>query len=365
MSYPLYFRTPSGVINEVQVEPTTTMGEVAEKICDCDRLLPRGRIALYFNHTKLQPQNTVREYNLKPAAVDVHTKELKQAKPVVTVIILLGNPGLLSGEDCTYDSFVDVCFPNNGDKDIPLNIQPLIKFKKSQSEHMVHLPSLADIAALQTQGDGNMREYLGEEISTSLGFTKWTETGYPNRLFLLEIDRESILPELKAIKYSSFTNNVGYTNGDRHSWQRYSRVYPIDCYVHVNEGDNSARLLPTEPLKPSTVYAIVLLNGVPVIPANYQSMSNPLFSYWRPGICEDMIVAFRTKKPRVFKVPTATAQTADVAPKVVKENPVTAELPPAIVPSTAQISDATPQEVEENSGRVKMTDELSSTDTGV
>ena len=316
MSFPLYFRTPNGAINEVQVEPTTTIGEVTEQICDCDRLLPRGRIALYYNHTKLQPQNTVREYNLKPALV---AQEKLQAQAVVTVIILLGNPKLLSEEDCTYESFIDVCFPNNGDKDLPLNIQPLIKFKKSPSGHMVYLPSLADIAALQTPGDGNMREYLGEEISSSLGFLKWTETSYPNRLFLLEIDRENVLSELKTIKYSSFTNNIGYTNGDRHSWQRYTRIYPIDCYVHVNESDNSARLLPTEPLKPSTVYAIVLLNGVPVVPSNYQSMSNPLFSYWRPGICEDMIVVFRTKKPRVFKVPSTTLA-ADVAPKVPNNN---------------------------------------------
>jgi hypothetical protein len=211
----------------------------------------------------------------------------------------------------TYDSFVELSFPGHGDKDLPLNIQPLIKFKKSPSGYMVYLPSLADVEALPTTGDGNMREYLGEEISSSLGFIKWTETCYPFRCFLLEIDNEGIIPNLKTRKYSSFISNIGYTNGDRHSWQRYSNVSPIDCYVHVNEADHSVRLLPTEALKPSTVYAIVLLNGVPVVRSDYQSMKAPLLSYWRPGICEDMLIIFRTKKPRQFKIPNADGVVID------------------------------------------------------
>lgn len=303
MSFFLPCRCPNGGHLEVEVEPTDTIQEVQDKICDKERLFPRGRIALYLNETKLQINNTVREYPLKPSVLPPENG-VEVKRPTVKIILLLGKPEALIREDSTYESFIDLSIPAHGDKELPLNIQPLIKFKKSATGHMVYLPSLADISALPASGDGNMREYLGEEISSSLGFIKWTETSYPFRCFLLEIDNEEILPNLKSRIYSSFTNNVGYTNGDRHSWQRYTRARPVDAYVHVSEVDKSVRLLPTETLKPSTVYAIVLLNGVPVVSEDYLTMRKPLMSYWRPGICEDYLIIFRTKKPRMFEVPT-------------------------------------------------------------
>jgi hypothetical protein len=300
MSFPLAFRVTNGSIRRVEVESSSTMAEVAGLMCSLDRTLPRGRLALFHQGVRLPPDSCVREYNLKP---NPNPNAPDQPPPaVLTVIVLLGD-ALSSSEDCTYDEFIDVTFPNHGEKEIPLNIQPLIKFKKNSSGQMIWLPSLVDINALSTPTDGNMREYLGEEVSTALGFVKWTETSYPQRMFLLEINNESVVHDLKSIKYSSFSTNLGYSNGDRHSWQRYTSVPPLDAYVHINEHDHTARLLPTDALKPATVYAVVLLNGVPTVSSDYSSMSQPLLSYWRPGLCEDYICIFRTKKPRVFKVP--------------------------------------------------------------
>ena len=303
MSFPIYCRYPNGQVEEIPVEADTKIGEVLELICDQNRLLPRGHIGLFHKGVKLLNTNEVREYNLKPTVM-VSKDDKPVAKIVLTVVVLFGDT-LITREDCTYESYIHVSFPSHGEKEIPINIQPLIKFKKNKSNYVIYLPSLSDISALETSGDGNMREYLGEEISSSLGFLKWSEKSYPFRMFLLELDNESVVSNIKSLMYSSFTTNPGYTNGDRHSWQRYSNLPPIDCYVHINEHENSVRLLPTEPLKPATVYGIVLLNGVPTVPADYASMQKPLFSYWRPGICEDTIIVFRTKKPRVFQAPSS------------------------------------------------------------
>jgi hypothetical protein len=98
MSLSLPFRSPNGVLQEVEVEASTTIAELQEKICNVNRLLPRGRIALYLNKIQLQPNNSVREYNLKPPVLPPENGEAV-VRPVVTVIILYGNPDEFTRED--------------------------------------------------------------------------------------------------------------------------------------------------------------------------------------------------------------------------------------------------------------------------
>ena len=137
-----------------------------------------------------------------------------------------------------------------------------------------------------------MQDILGEEVAAEMGFVRWTMAEVRAGLLLLEIPSDLLL-RFDRIKYSWRAGKRYYAGGDRHSWQRYTNVPPIDATIMVDTSMLTARILPAEALKPNQMYAILLGNGVTTVPIG--GSVTPWYGYCRPGMLEDKIIVFKTK----------------------------------------------------------------------
>jgi hypothetical protein len=256
-----------------------TVAAALDKIVDRNRTLMRDRVKLVCGGTQLLPGNTLQEHGLREGST-------------IEILLRLGAP-VIDPTDVTYDPFIIDTLPRNGDANIPLSIQPLIMFKKNRNGLSLFLPSLENIQNYGVASTGDMRSYLGEELSAGMGFTKWTEAEHSARALLLEV-APAIMVKIEQVKYSWRSRGQLYAGGDVHSWQRYTRSQPVDAYVHVDEGAQTIRILPTSSLKPGTTYAVLLMNGVPTVQSD--EAAEPWFSFTRPGMLEDKLICFKTKE---------------------------------------------------------------------
>lgn len=276
------------------LDPKMTVAAAMDKIVEKNRSLMRDRVKLVCNRIQLLPGNTLQEHGVREGSI-------------IEILLRLGAP-VIDPADVTYDQFIIDTLPRNGDANIPLSIQPLLMLKKNRKGLSLFFPSLENIHAYGVASTGDMRSYLGEELSASMGFVKWTEAEHAARVLLLEVKMD-ILVNIEQVKYSWRAKDQLYTGGDVHSWQRYTRSQPVDAYVHIDEPAQTVRLLPTGSLKPGTTYAVLLMNGVPTILPD--EAAEPWFSFTRPGMMEDKLIFFKTKEDETASLEEGSAISFD------------------------------------------------------
>jgi hypothetical protein len=199
--------------------------------------------------------------------------------------------------ELSYDSFIAVSTPLNGEENISIDKQPTIYFRENNHGLAIYLPCLINRDALRSDTSGDMVEMLGSvDEAKRRGFVQWTDKMYNQFIFLLEVTNPKLEKMIDEVRYNYGGINEGYDQGDRHSWQRYTEKLPIDCFVHLDELENKIRLVPELRLTPGGTYCLLFQHGIPTPPA--EDLLSSLFTYTGKGICEDKVIFFRTQKSK-------------------------------------------------------------------
>ena len=154
---------------------------------------------------------------------------------------------------------------------------------------------------------GDMKQKLGNlRQAKSRGFKQWTTKKFQSRIHLLELTEKHhsvdiLIEKLEGIRYSNHGINDGYSDGDEHSWQRYTSIEPTECRITLideydifstlSDNESMITLKPYEPLKCNTTYLIYLGNSTPIVPPTYDALYS---SYNASHVCEDKLFIFTT-----------------------------------------------------------------------
>jgi hypothetical protein len=184
--------------------------------------------------------------------------------------------------------------------------------------------ALVDFRAMPTCQPQDMVHNLGGNMREARrrGYVQWTEKDYPQRIFLLRLSGDAAsfgfndFSNIERLRYSAAgVLNNGYAGGDSRSWQRYTTEHPIPCNVteetvyefhhpvctesaeHAGtdeEGEEVSvvRVAPSVPLAPSSYYAVLLANGVPVVPT--EGSQGDILGFTCAGTTEDLLIVFKT-----------------------------------------------------------------------
>ena len=216
-----------------------------------------------------------------------------------------------------YENYLKSISPLPGEENVSIDKQPIIFFKESNYGLHLYLQSFDNRNAIRSEietisssfeGEGeidneneiNMETILGFEEAKKRGYIKWTNQIYNRYIFLLEVTNANLERQIESIRYNYYGINKFYSQGDRHSWQRYTNKLPIECFIHIDEIEQRIRLIPELKLNQSTTYCILLQHGVPTLPID--ELSSSLFSFTGKGIYEDKLFFFRTQKSKIHRV---------------------------------------------------------------
>ena len=208
-----------------------------------------------------------------------------------------------------YSEFLRFSYPIQNSVDFPIGGEIVLKFGPSSLRRIeLFVPSLVDKSILQTSFGGDMVKNLGGlKEAKKRGYVAWTDEIFIQRAYLLEIPsirkRSETADHLRfeRIRYSSSgTLNMGYRDGDMHSWQRYTTQIPVlASLLHTEEFDpitgntiSILRMRPMGGLKYNTCYAILLSNNVPTVPA--VGCVGDFTEFTDAGTTEDYLIEFKT-----------------------------------------------------------------------
>lgn len=246
------------------------------------------RLKLIYNHQVLQDMTAMSELNL-------------QENDMIEIILKTINVEPIF---FTYNEFITSHYPSHLSINIPIDSKFHISFKHNLSHHQINFPSFLDYQhTLQTIYSGNMESTtsLSPGMNQSMGFVKWVNHRYSQKIFLLIVD-EFLDTKLDRIRYDVHGVNVGYCEGDYHSWQRYTRQMPIECEITIPSMESPLphiiEIKPCRSLLYDTPYALVLQNNIPTIPTNTHPIN---YDFMPSGIGEDKVIIFKTEKNRLEK----------------------------------------------------------------
>lgn len=203
-----------------------------------------------------------------------------------------------------YSGFITSFSPTEGCVTVPVTDSIRIHLAPNGFGHVIRIAALLDDSMLPLRHSGDMLAQLKGDIAQAKerGFCQWTDQTHMERILLLEVDDHLDL-RLESIRYYTYGVNAGYCGGDHHSWQRYTKNYPVECKitvtdVHEEEGGGEEHhlitLQPYAPLKYSTSYALLLGNNVPTVPVG--SITAPWTAFAMGGVNEDKLFIFRTER---------------------------------------------------------------------
>ena len=203
-----------------------------------------------------------------------------------------------------YTGFIRSISHENGTFNKSVHDPIKIHFAPNQHGHVVRLTALLDSTAMLHRHDGDMLGHFrgDRKQAADRGFQQWTEQTHLERLLLLEVENDLDV-RVDVIRYYTYGVNNGYLGGDCHSWQRYTRKFPVECKyavkpLHEDEDGGEEHFVvsmqPYEALKYSTYYAVLLMNNVPTVPVG--SVSAPWTAFTVGGTNEDKLFIFKTEK---------------------------------------------------------------------
>jgi hypothetical protein len=203
-----------------------------------------------------------------------------------------------------YGGFIRSITPPEGTVNVAVTDSVILHVSPNQYGHVIRLTSLLDHTLLPLTYEGDMLAHFkgNRRKAEELGFKQWTDQTQLERILLLEVDDHLDL-HLESIRYNTYGVNNGYMGGDTHSWQRYTKVYPVECKItvtdlHEDDGGGEEHSIitvkPYGPLKYSTHYALLLCNNVPTVPMG--SISAPWTAFTMGGVNEDKLFIFKTEK---------------------------------------------------------------------
>jgi hypothetical protein len=172
----------------------------------------------------------------------------------------------------------------------------------------------------------DMKQMLGEQEAQRRGYKCWlTEsdtftstlpgaphtaspqrTSFPShqRFYLIELESLNMIErDWKRLRYKytpwaseqERSANGFYCEGDRYSWQRYTKYLPVMGSFVINSEQQTLTFQPFLPLYPGTVYGILLANGVPSVPSSVSpTLSRHTSTEDWYTIQEDLLFVFTT-----------------------------------------------------------------------
>jgi hypothetical protein len=263
--------------------------DLKNKICElCGGMDPR-RLRLLHKYEELTDEDGLAVHNL--------------ANCVLQLVYRMANVSEESTQ-MEYRGFIRSVAPAEGSTNIPIAASVVLHIAPNKFGHVIRVPALLEYTALPLRYSGDMLLELqgNKKEATQRGFQQWTDRTQLERILLLEVDDHLDL-RLESIRYYTYGVNAGYHGGDKHSWQRYTRNYPVECRItvtdlHEDDGGGEEHQLitlkPYEPLKYSTSYALLLCNNVPTVPVG--SITAPWTAFTMGGTNEDKIFILRTEK---------------------------------------------------------------------
>ena len=208
-----------------------------------------------------------------------------------------------------YSEFLRSSYPVKNSVDFSIDGEIVLNFGPSSLRGIeLFVPALVDKNALQTSFRGDMVRNLGGlKEAKKRGYVAWTDEIFTQRAYLLEIPSirkgSEVTDHLRfeRIRYSTAgTLNMGYRDGDMHSWQRYTTKIPVlVSLLHTEEFDPITRdtisilsMRPMGGLKFNTCYAILLSNNVPTVPV--VGCVGDFTEFTDAGTTEDHLIEFKT-----------------------------------------------------------------------
>ena len=244
-------------------------------------------------------------------------KKLLSSYPVtclgdtITVIkmMMLGTLLDKSAFSTEYSEFLRSSFPEQTSVDVPVDSEIILTFGPCPQRGIrVYTPALIDKNNLQSSYAGDMVHNLGSmKEAKKRGFTAWTEETFSQRVYLLQLPSNqngfafTDYFQLERIRYSSSgVLNMGYDEGDHHSWQRYTTQRPLFTSIReIDEDDletgdiiNILKIKCVGNLEYDTYYAILLSNNVPTVPD--AGCDGDFTCYLSSPTSEDHLIAFKT-----------------------------------------------------------------------
>lgn len=197
-----------------------------------------------------------------------------------------------------YAGFIRQVTPEDGAAQVSVNSSIVIHVGPNQFNHVIRIAALLNHTMLPLEFNGNMLSHFKgkEQLAADRGYQQWTDHTLMERIMLLEVDDHFDL-EADSIRYYTHGINGGYCFGDYNSWQRYTKSYPIECKITVQELEDASyniiTMKPYQPLKYNTHYAILLCNNVPTVPAAL--LDAPWTGFTMGGTNEDKLFLFKTE----------------------------------------------------------------------
>jgi hypothetical protein len=304
--------------------------DLKHKISEAGSGLDPKRIRLLLNYVELEDSSNFTSDMLKPNEKLSVVYKMVGIDPTTTQF--------------SYDGFIDRVVPEDGAVLVPVSSSIVVVTKANHCDHIIRIPSLLNRTLLNQVHDGNMVKQFKNNLRDAklAGFQQWTDFNPVERLLLLEV-KEGLDLERDQIRYDVSGVNDGYMNGDIYSWQRYTKVFPVECKYIISDdveytpdtvgsgnrafGGNNPTLTTTattgisngtttpftkdndiDPnphgvritmkpygkLKYNTHYAVLFCNHVPTVPVLLSEA--PWTAWTMGGTNEDKLFLFKTEK---------------------------------------------------------------------
>jgi hypothetical protein len=191
----------------------------------------------------------------------------------------------------------------NGNASFPTDVEFTLHFVHNSVENYIYLPDLLQPHPIHHIEEG-LENVFGEEKAITMGFKKWSADIQSHKVFVLELRKEGVVhngsyefSHLEKVRFNYEGINNLWVGVDVHSWQRYTSEVPIDCYLELG-GDSfllpdQIKIVPREPLKPNTWYAVLVQNGCKIAPKKLGS--SDICNFVHDFVCEDLLLPFKTK----------------------------------------------------------------------
>lgn len=306
----LFVKLPTYDIIQVNVAMSeySRVHDIKLKICSQINTFHFDKMILTYQNTELSSETYLKTLNIpNNSQIDLFLKLLPSMETFIE-----------NHDELKYDNFIVYTEPISHGLNVSIHIEPTIIFHSNRNNLHINIDSLKNCYQYPSMSEGDMVKALGNRNNAiKKGFHQWTNNIYENRIFLILIDNFiNFKDKYERTRYFFNGVNGGYSQGDQHSWQRYTNQLPIACGIEVNKSITysevseflnfhdvntdslsldddyeSITLIPYECLKRHSSYGILLSNNVPIIPCgcDYNWTNIAVKS-----IQEDVIIVFQT-----------------------------------------------------------------------